>query len=91
MTTTLNKIEVALLMDALDDLKNKVEKDVRGFDRNNLSKDGRQWVSSLQDKYFEADALYHKLLRMDDTGLDSQDLMFKEVPMDEAKRQEAIK
>jgi hypothetical protein len=85
MTTTLNKIEVALLMDALDDLKNKVEKDIRGFDRNNLSKDGRQWVSSLQDKYFEADALYYKLLNMDDTGLDSKDLMFKEVPMDEAK------
>jgi hypothetical protein len=85
MTTTINKIEVALIMDSIYELKEKIEKDVRGYDRKNLSSDSRKWIAELQDKYFDADALYHKLLRMDDTGLENEDLMFKEVPMDEAK------
>lgn len=85
MTTTLTKIEVALIMDSIYELKEKIEKDIRGFDRKNMSSDGRKWVVELQDKYFDADALYHKLLKMDDTGLESEDLMFKEVPMDEAR------
>lgn len=85
MTTTLTKIEVALIMDSIYELKEKIEKDIRGFDRKNMSSDGRKWVAELQDKYFDADALYHKLLKMDDTGLESEDLMFKEVPMDEAR------
>jgi hypothetical protein len=86
MTTTLTKIEVALIMDSIYELKEKIEKDIRGFDRKNMSSDGKKWVAELQDKYFDADALYHKLLKMDDTGLESEDLMFKEVPMDEARR-----
>lgn len=85
MSATLSKIEVALIMDSIYELKEKIEKDIRGFDRKNLSSDGKKWIAELQDKYFDADALYHKFLKMDDTGLESEDLMFKEVPMDEAK------
>lgn len=85
MATTLSKIEVALLIDGVHALKDEVEKSLRGFDRKNLSSDSKKWVAELQDKYFDADALYVKLVRMNDTGLENDDLMFKEVPMDEAK------
>jgi len=85
MTTTISKIEVALIMDSIYELKEKIEKDIRGYDRKNLSSDSKKWVAELQDKYFDADALYLKLIKMDYKDMDEEDLMFKEVPMDEAK------
>ena len=85
MTTTISKIEVALIMDSIYELKEKIEKDIRGYDRKNLSSDSKKWVAELQDKYFDADALYLKLIKMDYKDMDDEDLMFKEVPMDEAK------